>query len=104
MSIEHLQDNINKYVSELFDLLRGDNRRESKVNGGFKYAAGIKHAISIITDEKTRKYIENFFIRKKILVDALFGPYRKKAHIYRCILPVTLLKACGIEPCKASGS
>lgn len=98
MSIEMLQAHINEYISEILSMLKNESRARSLEK--FRYAPNLKFAISKISDEKIKKEIEEFFNLKQDLINSLFELYRRQGQVEEYILPVTLLEACGLEPCK----
>lgn len=98
IGVDDLQASINETISQLLSLIGNTPKASTLAN--LRYAPNIKIALSSVRDETAKEEISEFFRLKADLANSLFELYKKQAGYNSYILPVTLLKACGLEPCK----
>lgn len=66
-----------------------------------RYAPHREKALAAIGDDDARKVVGNFFNLKQNVINYLFELYKKQSCADGYVLPVNLLLAADIEPCKA---
>lgn len=98
IGVDELHKSINETISQLLSLIGNTSKASALTN--LRYAPNIKIALSSVQDEKAKEEISEFFRLKAGLANYLFELYKKQAGYNSYILPMTLLKACGLEPCK----
>lgn len=98
LNVDDLRERINETISNLLGLLESEPRKDAVLN--LRYAPNLKAALSNIQDENSKKDVTEFFQLKSDLASFLFELYKRRSGHNSYILPVTLLKACGLEPCK----
>jgi len=97
MTISELQQQIRGTVEDSLRMIGGDNSRTIK---NFRYAPHMQKALSNITNPDVKSVVEQFFKLKWKLINTLFELYKKQAHADGYVLPVHLLQASGLEPCR----
>lgn len=106
MSIAELQALINENVAQAVAILEGDG---SGTVDRLRYASNVHYAQRVMRREgvaESRVYfmVKKFFYLKFLIVNSLFEIYRKQSVFDGYAMPVHLLHACGLEPCKACSS
>lgn len=66
-----------------------------------RYAPHREKALAAIGDDDARKLVGSFFNLKQNVINYLFELYKKQSGADGYVLPVNLLLAADIEPCKA---
>ncbi|BBL34618.1 hypothetical protein Nstercoris_00857 [Nitrosomonas stercoris] len=97
MPIAELQEKIRETVDASQEMQNG---KDGAVVKNFRYAPSRKKAFAYISNPEQRKIVEQFFKLKWQLIDLLFELYRKQAGAVDYVLPLHLLQASGLEPCR----
>lgn len=95
MTVAELQTHINSCIGSILSSLL-DNNSLTK----YRYARNVNTALSQVSDEDIKPRVADFFNKKSNLINALFELYAKEANNNGYILPVKVLNACNLEPCK----
>lgn len=103
MSIAELQALINENIAQAVAIVEGD---ASGTMDRLRYASNVQYAQRVLQREgvaegKVYFMVKKFFYLKFLIVNSLFEIYRKQSVFGGCVMPVHLLHACGLEPCKA---
>ena len=98
MSIEFLLIKINENIEKNLKAVEGNG--SGRPLQRLRYAPSLKFALTKVSNEEEVAEIKNFFKSKSDLIEMLFELYRKQAKYNEYILPVHLLKTCGLEPCR----
>ncbi|MXS79536.1 hypothetical protein SAMN05216317_12716 [Nitrosomonas eutropha] len=97
MTIAELQQQIRKTVDVSLDMQNGD---DGAVIKRVRHAPHIQKALACTADPKRRAIVEQFFTLKRQLINLLFELYRKQMRVVNHVLPIHLLQASGLEPCR----
>lgn len=97
MPIAELQEKIREAIDASQEMLSG---KDGAVVKNIRYAPSREKAFAYISNPEQRKIVEQFFKLKWQLIDLLFELYRKQAGAVDYVLPLHLLQASGLEPCR----
>lgn len=97
MPIAELQKKIREAIDASQEALNG---KDGAVVKNIRYAPSRKKALAHISNPEQIEIAEQFFKLKWQLVNLLFELYRKQAGAVDYVLPLHLLQASGLEPCR----
>jgi len=97
MPISALQQQIYETVEASLDMQNGEEGSIVRKN---RYARNTTKALACIRNPEQREIMKQFFTLKWKLIDMLFELYRKQTCAVDYVLPIHLLQASGIEPCR----
>lgn len=97
MPISALQQQIYETVEASLDMQNGEEGLIIKNN---RYARSMTKALACIHNPKQKEIVKQFFRLKWQLINMLFELYRKQTCAVDYVLPIHLLQASGIEPCR----
>jgi len=97
MPIAELQEKIRETVDASQEMQNGKDGFTIK---RYRYALHQQKALACISNPEQRKIVEQFFKLKRQLINLLFELYRKQAGAVGYVLPLHLLQASGLEPCR----
>jgi hypothetical protein len=95
MAIEELKNQIDAALEGSARMISG-----SKAVKDFRFAPHMGRALASLTDPKVNALVKSFFELKRELVSTLFELHKKQAHADGYVLPVDLLEASGLGPCR----
>jgi len=97
MPIAELQEKIREAIDVSQEMQNG---KDGFTIRRYRYAPHQQKALACISNPEQKEIVKQFFTLKWQLINLLFELYRKQAGAVDYVLPLHLLQASGLEPCR----